>query len=66
MFNKSHYVFLAKSMKDSKPTGIMDQHVWLRNVHTLAHDLGENNPYFDKNRFFRSCGVTHDNTEDKK
>ena len=55
MFNKNHYIFLAKSMKDSKPTGAMDVDVWQRAVHTVAHDLGVDNPRFDKHRFYRDC-----------
>ena len=57
MFNKNHYTYLAESLKASKPTGVMDGEVWKRVVHTVAHDLGEDNPRrFNKKRFYRQCG----------
>ena len=56
MFNKNHYIYLATSLKASRPTGVMDAEVWKRCVHTIAHDLGEDNPRFDKPRFYRDCG----------
>jgi hypothetical protein len=56
VFNRNHYTYLARSLKAAKPTGSFDQDVWLRAVHTIAHDLGEDNIRFDKPRFFRDCG----------
>lgn len=55
MFNTNHYKALANSLKASKPTGIMDRLAWMRVVHTLAHDLHQDNPYFKKNKFYAQC-----------
>jgi hypothetical protein len=57
MFNRNHYDFLAKSLKDSKPTGVMDQETWERTVRTIAHDLKGDNTHFSFPAFYKACGL---------
>jgi len=59
MFNKNHYVFIAKSLKDSKPMPFnwFNMEVWDKVVYTIAHDLSDDNPYFDEARFLRQCNT---------
>ena len=60
MFFGGHINFLAKSLKDSKPTGVLDLEVWKRVVHTIAHDIHQNNKLFEPARFYESCGMRKD------
>lgn len=57
IFFGNHINFLAKSLKDSKPDGVMDMEVWKRVVHTIAHDIQQNNKLFAPARFYESCGM---------
>lgn len=63
MFNKNHYVYLAKSLKDSKPTDDWGIDVWKRSVHLIAHDLGVDNRRFNKARFYLDCGAIEKSKE---
>lgn len=56
MFNRNHYDYLAKSLKDSKPDGVFDEHVWIRIVRTIAHDLKKDNEHFSFPAFYVACG----------
>jgi isocitrate dehydrogenase kinase/phosphatase len=57
VFYGNHINYLAKSLRDSKPTGAMDIEVWKRVVHTIASDIGRTNKLFEPARFFESCNM---------
>jgi len=58
LFILPHYAYIASSLKAARPSNQFDYEVWLRAVHTLAHDLGVDNKFFDKKKFYKECGQT--------
>ena len=56
-FYGNHINYMAKSFRDSKPTGVLDQEAWKRIVHTFAHDIQLTNKLFEPARFFESCNM---------
>lgn len=64
-FFGGQFKFVAESLRASKPSDddVMGNEVWEKTVRTLAHDLSQTNPNFNRAAFFRVAGLKKRNQE---